>query len=113
MKRTVLILAAICYSALGFSQGFNQGTIVAGFNMGVPHLYRGIVKIGTGSNVFKSKFNDRIEVSEVTGMFPILFRAEYGINKYFGLIKIISMIFTLLVNFFWQKKKQVKKFYIY
>ncbi|MFO0355629.1 MAG: hypothetical protein ACK50A_01650 [Sphingobacteriaceae bacterium] len=85
MKRTVLILAAICYSALGFSQGFNQGTIVAGFNMGVPHLYRGIVKIGTGSNVFKSKFNDRIEVSEVTGMFPILFRAEYGINKYFGL----------------------------
>lgn len=85
MKRSLFILVAICYSAIGISQGFRQSTIVAGVNIGAPHLYRGLVKLATRNEVFKSKFNDRLEVSEITGFYPVLFRAEYGINKYFGI----------------------------
>jgi hypothetical protein len=100
-KLAVFILASISSLDL-LSQGFNQKTFVVGANIGVPHLYRGILKITTNSNLFKNQFNGKLEISNISGIYPITYRAEYGINKYFGL-GISGGIFSL--NF------QVKDFY--
>lgn len=73
-----------------------------------------IIKLEQKKSSIKGSFSfENLTLKLVLYTFILNEYENISINKYFGLIKIISMIFTLLVNFFWQKKKQVKKFYIY
>lgn len=93
----------IFLTALGAkAQGFDQKTIVVCADMGAPHLYRGIVKIAANSNAFRNQFNGKLEVSSIKGMFPVLYKAEFGLTKYFGLG---------LSGGMWNIQFQVKDFY--
>lgn len=85
IKKAFVIIIVMISSYEMFSQGFNQKTIVANANMGVPHLYRGIVKVAANSNAFKNQFSGKLEVSDIKGMFPVLYNAEFGLTKYIGL----------------------------
>lgn len=85
-SRVILfIIVLMCLSGVSFSQSFNQNDIILNGNYGVPHLYKGIVKIAAGRQEFKSKFEGVLEVSDITGLNPIAIKGEYGFTKYFGL----------------------------
>lgn len=86
MKRAKLFLLLFVASAsLLKSQEYTEGDIALTGSIGAPHLFKGIVKAATGTEVFKSKFSGKLEVSEITGMNPIAVKAEYGIQKWLGL----------------------------
>lgn len=70
---------------VSFGQSFNQGDIVFGANIGVPHLYKGIIKLATKTQAFKNQFDGSFEVSPIKGLNPICIKTEFGISEYFGL----------------------------
>jgi len=68
-----------------FAQSFTKKTIVVNTNIGIPHLYKGIVKVATESDLFKKQFSGKLEIKDFKGINPLFFKAEYGISKYFGI----------------------------
>lgn len=54
-------------------------------NYGLPHLFKGIVKVGANSEAFKKNFDGNLEISKITGMNPIAVKGEYALNNYFSL----------------------------
>lgn len=68
-----------------FAQSFNRGDIVFGANIGVPHLYKGVIKLATQTQAFKNQFTGYFEVSSIKGINPVCIRTEFGISEYFGL----------------------------
>jgi len=68
-----------------FAQSFTKKTIVVNTNIGIPHLYKGIVKVATETDVFKKQFSGKLEIKDFKGINPLFFKAEYGISKYFGI----------------------------
>jgi hypothetical protein len=83
--RNLISLFFIFYFSICFPQAFNKKTIIVNTNIGIPHLYKGIVKVATETDVFKKQFSGRLEVKDFKGLNPVMFKAEYGISKYFGL----------------------------
>ncbi len=96
MKKA-LFIAGFFLPFLIFSQGIDKGAIVVNANIGAPHLYKGIVKVATQSDLFKKQFNGKLDVNGFAGMYPVGFRAEYGLNKYFG-IGISGAMWTMKFN---------------
>lgn len=84
IKPLIIALSLFSYNIV-FSQAFDQGTVAISANIGVPHLYKRIVKLATQSDKFKSAFNGKLEVSNFKGQNPISFKGEWGVNKYFGI----------------------------
>lgn len=83
--RNLISLFFIFYFSICFPQAFNKKTLIVNTNIGIPHLYKGIVKVATETDVFKKQFSGRLEVKDFKGLNPVMFKAEYGISKYFGL----------------------------
>lgn len=81
---SVCTLLFICFSYITKAQSLEKSDIMLNANYGVPHLYKGIVKIAAGREDFKKLFAGNLEVSDITGLNPISVKGEYGINKYFG-----------------------------
>jgi opacity protein-like surface antigen len=84
MRRSLLFIllsAAIFLNA----QSYHKNDITLNCNIGTPHLFKGIVKLAVHSRVFKENFDGILEVSSITGLNPLVFKGEYGINKMFGL----------------------------
>lgn len=84
------IISAFVLLLIGFSkttnaQSLESSDIMLNANYGVPHLYRGIVKIAANRADFKTRFAGTLEVSDITGLNPISIKGEYGVNEYFGL----------------------------
>jgi hypothetical protein len=83
-KLQALVVILCCCTAPAFSQSFQKADVVIGFNYGVPHLYKGIVKAATGSEQFKAAFAGTLEVSGVTGINPVSAKGEFGIEDWLG-----------------------------
>ena len=102
-RYTIFILSLLLiHASNGFSQAFNQSTVAVSANMGVPHLYKGILRLSTESDKFKKVFNGKLEVSGFKGLYPVALKGEWGINKYFGIGLSGSM---------WNLSFQVKDYY--
>lgn len=69
----------------GKSQSVNKGDIALNVNIGAPHLFKGIVKLATNSNVFKENFDGIIEISSIKGINPVAVKGEYALDKLFTL----------------------------
>ena len=76
----LLLLSNIC-----LAQSLKKGDIILNGNIGVPHLYKNIIKVAVNRDKFKEYFEGKLEVSSITGTNPIAVKGEYGITKYFGL----------------------------
>lgn len=85
MKKINLAIIACVFTGNTFAQAFDQSTIAGSANIGAPHLYKGIVKLATQSEKFKQAFSGKIVVGNIKGVWPMAFKAEWGINKYFGI----------------------------
>lgn len=96
MKRALFLLCLV-FPAYIFSQSIGKGAIIVNTNIGAPHLYKGIVKLATQSDVFKKQFSGKLDVNGFSGLYPVSFRAEYGINKYFG-IGLSGAMWTMKFN---------------
>jgi hypothetical protein len=79
----VFLLCVIPFS--GKSQSVNKGDITLNANIGAPHLFKGIVKLATNSNVFKENFDGIIEISAIKGINPISLKAGLALDKNFTL----------------------------
>jgi hypothetical protein len=62
-----------------------KGDMIFNANIGAPHLFKGVVKLAVNSNTFKKHFSEHIEISDIRGLYPVAFRAEYGVNENFGI----------------------------
>lgn len=67
------------------AQSFKKGDIILNANMGVPHLFKGIVKLAVKSDAFKKNFDGILEVSKITGINPLVIKGEFGLGKMFGI----------------------------
>jgi len=83
--RHLLLLVFVFSISNYFAQAFTKKTIVVNANAGIPHLYKGIVKVSTETELFKKQFSGKLEIKDFKGLNPVMFKAEYGISKYFGL----------------------------
>lgn len=84
------------------AQSVEKGDVSLNANYGVPHLFKGIIKVAANSNGVKENFDGVIEVSEITGLNPISIRGDYALNKYFTLGVSVA---------FWSIKFDVKDYY--
>ena len=85
MYRYFLKLFFVLFITNLFSQSFTKKTIVINANAGIPHLYKGIVKVATETDFFKKQFSGKLEIKDFKGINPLFFKAEYGISKYVGI----------------------------
>jgi hypothetical protein len=67
------------------SQSVKKGDLMLNANYGVPHLYKGIVSVVASSDQFKNQFDGTVELSPITGINPMSFKAEFGINKWLSM----------------------------
>jgi acetylornithine deacetylase/succinyl-diaminopimelate desuccinylase-like protein len=63
--RHLLLLVFVFSISNYFAQAFTKKTIVVNANAGIPHLYKGIVKVSTETELFKKHF-ESIAPSAVT-----------------------------------------------
>jgi hypothetical protein len=67
------------------SQSLQRGDVTLNANYGVPHLYKGVVSVIASSDQFKNQFEGTEQLSPITGINPMSFKAEFGINKWLSL----------------------------
>jgi hypothetical protein len=81
-----LIIIFLCLACkICSAQAFEQGTVVGTLGMGAPHLAKATVRAITRSQKFDDLFHGKLVVKDFTGMNPVLYKAEWGFKKYFGL----------------------------
>lgn len=85
MIRKLFILLAFICSGESFGQAMEKKTIVGTAAYGVPHLFKNTTRLITTSQLFKEAFEGNIVVKDFGGVNPIVYKAEYAFNKYFGL----------------------------
>jgi len=85
LKKLLLISVLSTLAVNALAQAVSKGDIILTANIGAPHLFKGIVKVATGSNAFKNNFDGKLEVSSIKGLNPIAVKAEYGFHKRFTL----------------------------
>ena len=83
--RHLLLLFFVFSISNYFAQAFTKKTIVVNANAGIPHLYKGIVKVATETELFKKQFSGKLEIKDFKGINPLFLKAEYGISKYVGI----------------------------
>lgn len=83
----IICFCTLCFVFVfgAYAQSFDKKTVAVTASIGSPHLFKGILKLAVNSEGFKGHFGKAIEVSPISGLNPISFKGEYGINKYFGL----------------------------
>ncbi len=84
-KKFICVTIFISLNLSVFGQSFSQGDIILNGNIGVPHLFKNIVKIAANSERFKENFEGVLEITAIKGINPVAVKAEYGFTKYFGL----------------------------
>ncbi len=84
MKKLLIIFLCLT-SKFNSAQAFEKGTIVGTIGMGAPHTIKAIVKTAAESERFDQLFKGKLVVKDFTGMYPLLYKAEYGFKKYFSL----------------------------
>ncbi|MBL7912575.1 MAG: hypothetical protein JNJ41_16055 [Bacteroidia bacterium] len=85
MKTSFAVFFLCLVTLCGKSQSVNKGDITLNANIGAPHLFKGIVKLATNSNIFKENFDGIIEISSIKGINPISLKAGLALDKNFTL----------------------------
>lgn len=85
IKKVKLLVLLLVTNHIVFSQSFEKADIILNANYGVPHLFKGIVKIAANRTEFKQKFDGTLEVSDIKGLNPVSLKGEYAVSKYFGI----------------------------
>lgn len=83
IKKSLFLL--MLTSNICFAQSLQKGDVILNGNIGVPHLYKNIIKIAVNRDAFKEYFEGKLEVSDIKGLNPIAIKGEYGVNDYFGI----------------------------